>query len=142
MIELTGNIWDERQDAVTVITTNGQVSKRGRAVMGRGVALQAAELFPHVPETLGCLIVEHGNHVHYLGDNLVSFPVEHTPFEHPDKVLIEQSAQELVELADRMGWQRIVVPRPGCGGGGLSWHEVRPLLERYLDDRFEVITAA
>jgi len=141
MTEITGNIWDYRETAVIVVTTNGQVSKRGRAVMGRGVAAQASRLDPALPDILGALIAAHGNHVHYLGDNIVSFPVEHSPYEHPDLQLIARSARELAVLADERGWQSIVVPRPGCGGGGLAWKDVRPLLESCFDERFLVISA-
>lgn len=141
MREITGNIWDYRETAVIAITTNGQVAKSGRGVMGRGVAAQAARLFPELPTTLGDLLAERGNHVHYLGDNIVSFPVEHSPYENPDPRLIEQSARELALMADANGWTAVVVPRPGCGGGGLAWKDVRPLLEPYFDDRFQVITA-
>lgn len=140
MQEITGNIWDYRGAAVIAITTNGQVGRSGRAVMGRGVAAQAVLLFPHLSETLGELVKSNGNHCHYLGDNIVSFPVEHSPYEVPDLRLIERSARELVEMADERGWKAVVVPRPGCGGGGLSWKDVRPLLERWFDDRFTVIT--
>jgi len=143
MIEITGNIWDYRGSAVIAITTNGQVSgKSGRAVMGRGVAAQASRLIPEIPELLGRRIAEGGNHVHYLGGGIVSFPVEHSPFELPDLALIERSAAELAALANEMGWQSVVVPRPGCGGGGLSWKDVRPLLERHFDGRFRVISPA
>lgn len=140
MQEITGNIWDYRNSAVIAITTNGQVAKSGRAIMGRGVAAQASRLMPEIPELLGRKIAEQGNHVHYLGGGIVSFPVEHSPFEIPDPALIERSAGELAALADAMGWQSVVVPRPGCGGGGLSWKDVRPLLERHLDGRFRVIS--
>ncbi|KAA0895079.1 macro domain-containing protein [Oryzomonas rubra] len=141
MREIHGNIWDYQKTAIVAITTNGEVAKNGKAVMGRGVAAQAARLFPWFPGRLGACIAEDGNHVHHLGSNLVSFPVEQSPYAVPDLVLIEQSARELATLADTAGWKMIVVPRPGCGGGGLSWHDVRPLLERYFDDRFLVITA-
>jgi len=141
MHEISGNIWDYQKTAIVAVTTNGQVTKNGKAVMGRGVAAQAARLFPWFPERLAAHIAANGNHVHYLGDNLVSFPVEHSPYEIPDLRLIEQSARELAALADTAGWATIVVPRPGCGGGGLAWKDVRPILERYLDDRFLAITA-
>jgi len=142
MIEISGNIWDYRGSAVIAITTNGQVGRSGRAVMGRGVAAQACRMMPELAELLGRRIAEGGNHVHYLAENIVSFPVEHSPFELPDLALIERSARELAALADQMGWQDVVVPRPGCGGGGLSWKEVRPLLKRHLDGRFRVIAPA
>ncbi len=140
MKEIRGDIWEYRASAIVAITTNGQVSRSGKAVMGRGVAAQAALLFPDMAQLLGRRLVEGGNHVHYLGENIVSFPVEHSPYQVPDLGLIERSAQELVALADEQGWRSVVVPRPGCGGGGLSWDEVRPLLDRCFDDRFTVIS--
>ncbi len=141
MRELCGNIWEFRGTAIIAITTNGQVSRSGKAVMGRGVAAQAGSMFPEIPVLLAQRIGEEGNHVHYLGDNIVSFPVEHSPYQVPDLRLIERSAHELVAMADQRGWQSLVVPRPGCGGGGLSWADVRPILEKCFDDRFLVISA-
>lgn len=140
MTEIVGELWDYLGSAIVAITTNGQVTSKGEAVFGRGCAREARERFPGLPGRLGELLRREGNHVHDLGDGLVSFPVEHSPFENPDMRLIERSARELVEMADRKGWRRVVVPRPGCGGGGLSWREVRPVLESILDDRFCVIT--
>lgn len=110
--------------------------------MLRGCGRQAKERFPDLPRRLGALILARGNHVFDLGDGLFSFPVEHGPFEVPDLRLIERSCRELVALADEQGWRRVVLPRPGCGGGGLEWRQVEPLLERYLDSRFHVITQA
>lgn len=140
MREISGNVWDYQKTAIVAVTTNGQVTRSGKAVMGRGVAAQASQRFPWFSERLGACIAEKGNHVHHLGENLVSFPVEHSPYEIPDLGLIEQSARELAVLADEAGWTAVVVPRPGCGGGGLSWKDVRPILERYFDERFLIIT--
>ena len=108
--------------------------------MGRGCARQAQQLFPDLPSCLGALLSEGGNHVHVMGDGLVSFPVEESPWANPDTRLIRRSAEELRARADLEGWTRIIVPRPGCGGGGLGWQEVRPLLVDIFDDRFTVIS--
>jgi len=140
--ELSGNLWEYyNQGYVVAITTNGKVSRSGKSIMARGTAKQAAERFPELPEELGEKIVNGGNHVYLLSGRLVSFPVEHTPYEVPDLKLIEQSSRELRELVDQKGWEKVIVPRPGCGGGGLSWGDVRPLLAPYFDERFRIIRA-
>jgi hypothetical protein len=140
MKEIQGNLWDHYGREIIAITTNGLVSKSGKAVLGNGCARQAGERFPDLARKLGTFLAEQGNHAMYLGDGIVNFPVEHSPFENPDLRLIERSAQELASLADAMGWEKVVVPRPGCGGGGLSWKDVKPILEKHFDDRFLLIS--
>lgn len=140
MIEIKGNLWEYFGTAIVAVTTNGLVAKSGKAVLGNGCAREAGERIPGLAARLGTLLTERGNHVQDLGDGIVNFPVEHSPYENPDLKLIERSTKELVALADEKSWKMVVVPRPGCGGGGLSWKEVKPLLEKYLDDRFLVIT--
>lgn len=109
--------------------------------MPRGCARQARDRFPEVARQLGELILDGGNHVYELEHDLVSFPVENSPFEIPGLGLIERSCSELGTLVEARGWPQVVVPRPGCGSGGLQWHEIRPILERFFDDRFLVIRA-
>jgi len=141
MRETTGNLWElHEKGTIVCITTNGAVSRQGRAQMLRGCARQAAERFPDLASRLGALVAADGNHVHDLGGGVVSFPVEESPYDNPDPAIIRRSAMELVELADRCGWQEIILPQPGCGSGGLAWRDVRPLIEPILDDRFVVIT--
>ena len=141
MREAIGDIWDYLGNAIICITTNGHLTKKGEAVLGRGCARQAGERFPDLPSRLGALLSEGGNHVHVIAEGLVSFPVEESPWATPDTHLIRRSAQELRAFADREGWTRIIVPRPGCGGGGLAWQDVRPLLADVFDDRFTVISS-
>lgn len=141
MRELVGDLWEFLGQAPVCITTSALVSRSGQASMPRGCARQARERFPELPQILGGLIRQHGNHVHELGRGLVSFPVEQTPFEVSGLGLIERSCQELLALTEQRSWPQVVVPRPGCGGGGLAWSEVRPILQRYFDDRFWVIRA-
>lgn len=163
MREYAGDLWtwgdgeDDRDDydvLARVVTTNGFVTPNGRAVMGAGVALQAVERWgPRVEEALGERLVQYGNHVHSFrpaGSSrpywLVTFPVkpEFGPNGEPgfkvkaDIDLIKRSAHELVRWVvgiDEAGYTgTVVMPRPGCGNGGLSWFsEVKPLLQAVLD---------
>ena len=141
MEEITGDLWDYQGRAMLALTTNGSLSRDHRAILGRGCARQAGERFPALAQRLGALLHVYGNHVHELGDNLVSFPVEESAWSLPDLRLIRRSAQELRALADSAGYKLILVPCPGCGYGGLSWQEVRPLLVDLFDERFLVISA-
>jgi len=140
MLETVGDIWEYAETAVIAITTNGSLTRDRRAVFGRGVARQAVSRFPGLAEKLGSLLAEQGSHVFDLGCGIVSFPVEETAWSQPDLRIIARSAEELRLLADRSGWLRLFVPRPGCGGGGLAWKEVQPLLVPWFDGRFTVIS--
>ncbi|PLX73633.1 MAG: ADP-ribose-binding protein [Desulfuromonas sp.] len=141
MHEIVGDLWQEHsRGAVVAITTNGTLSRSGEALLLQGCAREASVRFPDLSQTLGALIQQHGHHVFDLGRRLVSFPVEENPYQISDLALIERSCEELVALADDKGWVNVVVPRPGCGGGGLPWGDVRPILHKYFDERFHVIT--
>lgn len=160
MKEDYGDIWDFqlRYDAIA-ITTNGFVKKNGEAVMGRGVALEAAKKYPEFPKHLGQILKEFGNNVWPFSfdqwngeeayeDIIFSFPVkpEYGPRGEPgwrskaDIGLIKRSAEQLVQYMDEIHFARIVIPRPGCGNGGLKWEDVKPVIQPILDDRFTVVT--
>lgn len=141
MKEVFGDLWDYLGIAPVCITTGGMVTPRGECAMPRGCARQARDRFPELAGQLGRLIREKGNHVHELDGGLISFPVENSPFEVPGPGLIERSCGELLALVDNRGWPQVVVPRPGCGGGGLQWAEIKPILEKYFDDRFLIVSA-
>lgn len=150
MREARGNLWkfaDNGFADVVVITTNGAVKQNGECVMGRGCAREARDTFPGIAKKLGEYIAKHGNRAFNLGKwqhatafTIASMPVKHLWHQQADPQLIVRSAQQLVAMADKFGWQSIVLPRPGCGNGGLRWEDVKPLIEPVLDDRFTVIT--
>lgn len=168
MKEGKGNILYMPADAV-VITTNGFTTSQGKAVMGRGIAKEVSMKVLDLPYVLGALLQSKGNHVFHLKDinriALISFPVKpdfvindgsnlvkhaqhlysmgrKVPGYHAkaDLSLIEKSAKQLVELANKKDWKKVLLPRPGCGAGELSWRTVKPILEKELDDRFVVCT--
>lgn len=146
MRELHGDIWDLYNfdgfnGNIICITTNGMVNSRGQAVMGRGIALQAAQRWPELPRALGHIIIQEGNHVHWLSKYRVfTFPVKHHWKQKADLELIQRSCTELVQLCnDICPGVQIFMVRPGCGNGQLSWEEVQPHIAPLLDDRFTVV---
>ena len=145
MIEVIGDIWKYKAD-VKCVTTNGYVRKDGKAVMGRGVALQAVGRWPILATVLGTLLTGGENVPYIIGGPpaipfpVVSFPVKHHWKDKADLELIRRSAEKLVILAsNHPEWKTYVIPRPGCGNGQLSWSEVEPVIEPILDDRFHII---
>lgn len=135
----TANLIEFLEHSPVVITTNGTVKKDGKANLGRGNAKEIGKVYGWLGEKLGKLIAENGNHVHYIDKNLISFPVEDTWISHADIRLVERSAWELRELVDEKGWDKIYMPLPGCGGGGLRPSDVISVLAPILDDRFIVL---
>lgn len=160
MIEVYGDLWTygDGVDA-RVITTNGYIKANGRAVMGRGCAREARDRFPALDLWLGGCLLQHGNRCFRtrIADDsgewdLVTFPVK-PEFGRggvpgwgapADLDLIRESVYQLVEMANKFEWKRVLMPRPGCGNGGLDWDVVRTMLlgTGMLDDRFEVISYA
>ena len=147
-----------------IITTNGFVKTNGSLVMGRGCARVAMELW-EIDKGLGTLVRQSGNHVHHVtnvehGENMdlavVSFPVKPVrgdnslerfrDWEKPvpgwacvaDVNIIKRSCDELLELAGRLQWEMVLMPKPGCGYGELSWATVKDILATKLDGRFVV----
>lgn len=146
MIEVTGDLWEYPAD-VRAITTNGTV-RNGKAVMGIGCALEAKQHFRGIDRTLGSLLAKYGNRAFKIvaGEppvTILTFPVKHDVNEKADPQLIADSCMQAFQMANKFGWESIVVPRPGCGAGGLKWEEeVKPIVSMLLDDRFKVITHA
>ena len=140
--ELIGDIWTlaNRDHAWVVITTNGDVRHDYLAVMGRGIAREAAIRFPRLLAELGERIALTGNHLHHFDAyELITFPVKHHWRELAALRLIERSARELAVYASEIN-RPVYLVRPGCGNGGLHWDAVRPRLEPYLSgEKYAII---
>jgi len=116
-----------------------------RGVMGKGIALQVKQRWPEVDRAyraaskrgdvaLGHMhVVERGG----LGDGprfVINFPTKdhwRSRSKLPD---IEAGLTELRALIEKLAITSIAVPPLGCGNGGLNWDDVRPLIEKALDD--------
>jgi len=161
-----GNLLEEANLDVIVITTNGFIKANGECVLGRGIAKSIKDMYPSIPKVLGNKIKENGNVINTIGLHngirLLSFPVK-PAYTTPDNVvkhmrgkvgnpspgwasigslpLIKQSLIQLVKLADENNWTNIGLPLLGCGAGELSWSkDVEPLVNKYLDNRFTIMS--
>jgi O-acetyl-ADP-ribose deacetylase (regulator of RNase III) len=133
MIELTrGNLLEAEAEAL-VNTVNCV------GYMGKGIALQFKQAFPAnfrayeaackrrelVP---GRMLIHENSH--FLNPRfIINFP---TKRDYRGKSKIEDIAlglKALIEDVRRLGIRSIAVPPLGCGLGGLSWEQVRPMIE-------------
>jgi hypothetical protein len=146
MKQVRGDVFDLMQNDYDAfcITTNGVVKQNGACVMGRGIAQTCRDRFKGIDLRLGRKLKEGGNHVYQLGQyedgRILSFPVKHLWNEQADTNLIERSCHELNKLVDEKGYSKVLLPRPGCGNGQLSWADVKPVIEPILSDKIYVVT--
>jgi O-acetyl-ADP-ribose deacetylase (regulator of RNase III)/uncharacterized protein YwgA len=132
---LTGNLLDAKAQAlVNTVNTVG--------VMGKGIALQFKEAFPHnhkvyvaackkgelVPGKLLAVreATMHGEQI------IINFPTKTEWFRKSQYDYIESGLHELSNLIGAYKINSIAVPPLGCGNGGLKWERVRPMIEKHL----------
>ena len=167
MIEKETDFWIEAETANAIVCTINQVLKSdGTLVMGAGIAKDFAEKFEWLPDRWGIRTdelsyratpEERATHtrsypfVDFSGycPSGVSFILPlavvgiHTKLDWRDPSpiwLVDRSIKQLYIIARAMDWKKIVMTRPGCGNGGLSWErQVKPIMELVLDDRFTVV---
>ena len=160
--DLFETIYEDGVDAIC-ITTNGMYLTDGRAAMGGGCAGVCAKRWPETAFRLGKCLKNFLTNVpfvigaldtdgEYIEPNLkiikekkfktliFSFPTIDSLMDGAKIKLIENSAKELKTLVDRFGLKGIMVPRPGVGIGGLTWGDVKPVIEPYMDDRFTIVS--
>lgn len=138
-----GNILTENAEAL-VNTVNCV------GIMGRGLALQFKEVFPENFKSYAVACkqnqVQPGRMFVYETDQLtnpryiINFP---TKRHWRDKSRIEDIDAGLIALAEQIRSHNILsiaIPALGCGLGGLDWLEVRPRIEKILE-QFSRLTA-
>jgi hypothetical protein len=140
-----GNIWDARETHSYLdwvcIPTNGITNNDQLAIMGKGVARQAAQRFPTLREDLGEWLWTIGNHVGIFASyKLFTFPTKHHWADPAVLPLIERSAKELRTLIHMYEiYNPVYMVMPGCGNGGLTWDTVRPVIEPYLKELVTIV---
>lgn len=97
--------------------------------------------FPGLPEYAAQRVALNGNVVQSIvAHKLILFPVKHHWQQPADLQLIRRSAETLAELCEEHDLGTVVLPRPGCGNGRLTWDTVKSWIEPVLPDNVHVIT--
>ena len=133
----TGNLLEASTEAlVNTVNTIG--------VMGKGIALQFKKTFPHnfkvyqqaVKEgrirTGSVLVVpvSQVNGVRFI----INFPTKEHWRSPSTLAYIESGLRDLVQVLQDYDIHSVALPPLGCGNGGLSWQDVKPLIEKALAD--------
>jgi hypothetical protein len=141
MKQISGDLWDyfEIPNHVICITTNGDVTANGLAVMGRGCAWEAAVRIPHIAKLIALHLRDNGNVPKMFLCGVLTFPVKHHWHQKADMELIRSSAEWLARWAKLNPAITYVLPRPGCGNGRLSWPAVHETINPILPDNVSVI---
>ena len=109
-----------------------------QGVMGAGIALQVAKLWPDVVPPYRQMCLEHrffpGDVFDYVandGQDTVIYNLATQNRIGPDAKLryVAWTLAAMLEMAEGDGIKTIGMPRIGCGIGGLEWVEVRMIVE-------------
>lgn len=138
---VVGNILESKAECL-VNTVNCE------GFMGKGIAYQFKQKFPnnYLDYKKACVsgALRIGTLHHFReGDKfIVNFPTKNkwrgkSKFEY-----IYVGLEELVRLLSTTNVSSIAIPPLGCGNGGLSWYEVKPVILDYLsglEDQLDII---
>lgn len=141
LTRITGDLWDFYPDHWIVIPTNAGWRKDGSAVMGRGVAKQAADRWPNLPKRYGSECRRCSGYpfvVAYPPKKMILFPTKplfklmpELSWQQPASLeLIERLLPSLMYITSEA--EKVFLPALGCGAGELTIDQVYPILEKYL----------
>lgn len=133
MREVRGNLWSFENDGALVVPTNLCVRADGLAVMGRGVALEAAHRYPELPREYGRRLRAGARGLEVWEGTcarLVLLPTKEDWRGSSSLGLIERGVRELAACEAVRG--TVFLPLLGCGCGGLMEGAVLTVLRQHL----------
>jgi hypothetical protein len=156
MIFELGDIWERfgPYKNVVMVTTNLGWNRDGKAIMGAGIALDAAKRFPDILDWYGsqCQLraknPEMADRIQFAPYDVVRsqsilgfFPTKTLDRKNPHLSWKQDSSLDLIErttivLRERClhYWRtcQVFMPWPGCGNGNLTKKQVKPILMKHL----------
>lgn len=139
MREVQGNLWDYYGKAphVCCIPINQTIKKNGRLVMGRGVAAQAKHRFRNLDLDVAVQFRRQATYVFWVrprvsdghpNRNLLMVVTKNRWWQPTTASLLTSMLVELRQFAEANPFMTFILPRPGCGNGGMDWPYVRELM--------------
>ena len=108
--------------------------------MGAGLALEFALRYPNMLKDYESKcknkLIKTGLMDYYKENNItiINFPTKNS-FKFPSNILwIKQGLQNFRDTYKENNIKSVAIPKLGCSNGGLSWQEVKILMEQYLKD--------
>lgn len=137
MKEIQDDIWKyANKNTIVCILTNDTINRAGKNPMGAGIALEALSRNPTLDELMVDAILS-GHRL--LTTDCISnailyrFSTKKEVWLDADLDTIENSLRDLKTYIDDNKTMTVLLPRPGCGCGGLDWDtQVKPLVEKYF----------
>jgi len=138
---VTGNIWQFHSiGRVIVIPTNAGWKNSGENVMGRGLARDAAQMFPELPIIYGAFCQAYQPHQYFKEYRLICVPSKGLNKKKPqlswkqpsDIFIITESLMWLEEHANEFSNTSVYVPVLGTGNGELEREPVVELMNELL----------
>ncbi|GAB4266246.1 type II toxin-antitoxin system antitoxin DNA ADP-ribosyl glycohydrolase DarG [Thermincola ferriacetica] len=106
--------------------------------MGKGIAYQFKLRFPEMNKDYveackkGKLKIGSLHYFREKNKTIVNFPTKNKWREKSKIEYIEKGLSELTKLLPELNIKSIAIPPLGCGNGGLSWFDVKPIIVKYL----------
>lgn len=130
--EINASIWtvhEEKPGSWAVIPICQTHKSNGDLVMGKGLALSAANRYPELPRLWGST-ADQSRLLKFGAENrLVGFPTKKDWRDNASLFLIRQGLRDLRLFSIDMNQPLFLIPRLGCGLGNLDWNKVRPVIE-------------
>lgn len=147
MIEVCGDIWNyqpfadsSKYKVLRCIPTNGYTRiSNNELVMGAGLAKDAKDRYCYLPKIFGEHVLKNGNNVCIVDEySIASFPTKECFWQKASLTLIERSAILLRHLTLEK-WDCVLLPRVGCGLGGLKWETVSKTISKILSESMFIV---
>ena len=147
MLEVKGDFSKIIQNFDAIVSLNNKtVLRNGKLSMSGGLARWFKDTFQYIDQIWGQEILASNANVIFTewkdslyNGYLVAFPTKYDVMLDADIGLVEICLKELVKEVDKRGIKTVLLGRPGAGLGNLRWTDVKPLCQKYLDDRFTII---